>query len=85
MKFSRTSEYGEEVIIVHEGSGTIQGIAYIITAKYATKSYRIGDQIARKRVFELNPIRGKVYAIFDKTVKSGDYVLKYKAYKEGRS
>jgi hypothetical protein len=85
MIFSRTSEYGEEVIIVHEGSGTITGTAYMVTAKYATRAYKVDRVMSRNHVFKLRPVRGKFYAIFDKTVKSGDYVLKYKAYKEDRN
>jgi hypothetical protein len=81
---SGTREYGDEVIILHEGTGTISGTSYVITAKYASYVYRIKSPMARKHVYKLRPNRGKYFAMFDKTIKTGNYVLKYKASKEGR-
>lgn len=75
-------EYGSHILISSNNViGTVTGQVSAIKAKYISYSFYIKDKIANKYVFKLKPIRGKIIALFSKTVSPGVYVLKYKGVK----
>jgi hypothetical protein len=55
----------------------ITGKAYIVTALQFTDTFSIIDTLSVEPVYKLSPIRGKIVAVFPRTVSPGAYVVKY--------
>ena len=76
--FTKIKENGEVSLIARKATAMqITGTATIVTAVQVTSIWGVMEPVATEIVYPLSPIRGKIVAIFPKSVSPGNYVIKY--------
>lgn len=78
--YSESEESGE-LVLVCRGEGNVYVTATLMNILQYTRVVEKAPNYSRNAVYPLKPARGKILAVFPKTIKPGKYAIKYKGYK----